>query len=81
LKAFGDGFERIPPFNISIDASGSDAVIDLASLKTPPGDYTFAFYGGAVAKYKAKPDASPQDIVELIVTEPITLHVKPAETK
>ena len=29
----------------------------MAKLKTPPGDYTIAFYGSAVAKYKYHPEA------------------------
>ena len=27
-------------------------MLDLEKLKTPPGDYTIAFYGSAVAKYR-----------------------------
>ncbi len=27
-------------------------MLDLAALKTPPGDYLIAFYGSAVAKYR-----------------------------
>lgn len=34
-------------------------VIDLAALKTPPGDYTLAFYGSAVSKYRYNPAAVP----------------------
>ena len=32
-------------------------MLDLAKLKTPPGDYLIAFYGSAVAKYRHNPDA------------------------
>ena len=31
--------------------------MDLAKLKTAPGEYTLAFYGSAVAKYRYNPDA------------------------
>ena len=81
MKAFGDGFERIPPFNVSIEGDASEAVVDLASIQTPPGDYTLAFYAGAVAKYRTKPEAAPVDTVEIVITEPISLRVKPAESK
>ncbi len=51
FKTFGAGFERTPSFDVSLDADTAEAVIDLAALKTKPGDYQIAFYGGAVAKY------------------------------
>lgn len=81
LKAFGDGFERIPQFDVSLDGTTSEAVIDLAALKMPPGEYMLAFYGGAVARYRSKPDAPPQDTVEIVITEPISIRVKQAESK
>jgi len=79
LKAFGDGFDRIPPFNIALDSESSQATVDLEALKTPPGEYTLAFYGAAVAKYKNRKDAPSQDTVEIIVTEPITIRVQQLE--
>lgn len=57
LKAIGAGFERVPAFDVNITADGSQAVVDLAALKTPPGDHLIAFYGGAVAKYRHHPEA------------------------
>lgn len=57
LKTIGAGFERAPPFDVSLTADNSQAVLDLATLKTPPGDYLIAFYGGAVAKYRHHPEA------------------------
>jgi len=81
MKAFGDGFERMPPFSISIDGSSSEAVLDLSTLKIAPGEYTLAFYGGAVAKFRSKPEAAPLDTVEIVVSEPISLRVTPAESK
>ena len=64
-------------------ATGLDdhAVLDLAALKTPPGDYLIAFYGSAVAKYRQQPAEQPKDIVDIVVSEPIAIRVKPAETK
>jgi len=153
LKTFGVGFDRTPKFEVSLKSDESEAVLDLATLKTQPGDYQIAFYGSAVAKYRynpeavldaelahkraqveatkvakeaarlareaatasadqqtnakqaadalaaekkaadaavaaaakrleaAKKQAQPKDIVDIIVSEPITIRVKPAETK
>jgi hypothetical protein len=52
LNTYGPGFEKVPAFDASLTAETSEAVIDLAALKTQPGDYTIAFYGSAVAKYR-----------------------------
>lgn len=57
LKTTGAGFERVPAFDVSLTADAGEAVLDLAMLKTPPGDYLIAFYGSAVAKYRHNPDA------------------------
>lgn len=57
LKAIGAGFDRAPPFDVLLTADTSQAVFDLAALKTPPGNYLIAFYGGAVAKYRHHPEA------------------------
>lgn len=83
LKVFGDAFERSKPMDVSLAADSSQAVLDLATLKTPPGDYVVSFYGGAVAKYcdHATPSASPKDIVDIVVSEPVTVHIKPAGKK
>ncbi len=125
LRTFGAGFEGQPRFDVPLKADQSEATIDLAKLKTPPGEYTIAFYGGAVEKYRYNPGAvtaaefeykraqqeateatgeakaaaeaavvaakkvldaatkkaQPKDIADIIVTEPITIRVLPAETK
>ncbi len=57
LRAFGAGFEGTPKFDVPLSADQSEAVLNLAALKTPPGDYLIAFYGSAVAKYRSNPDA------------------------
>lgn len=57
LKAFGNGFERLASFDVPLTADSSEAVIDLAKIKTPPGDYLIAFYGSAVAKHRHNIDA------------------------
>lgn len=55
-STMGKGFERFK-LEIPLDADHSEAVLDLAALKTPPGDHVIAFYGGAVAKYRYNVDA------------------------
>lgn len=152
-RTMGAGFESVPQFDLPLTADGSQAVLDTAALKTTPGEYRIAFYGGAVAKYrhrlsdvvaaeeaqrkaeqelmaadaevkklseelkaaaaenrsqvekaleaatakhKAAQDAvaaaaarlkqanavaQPQDIVDIVVSEPIEIHVQPAEKK
>ncbi|MCA9055202.1 MAG: serine protease [Planctomycetaceae bacterium] len=57
LKTFGDGFEGNPAFDAPLDADAGEAVLDLEKLKTQPGEYTIAFYGSAVAKYRYHPEA------------------------
>ena len=88
VKTFGTGFDRTPQFDVPLNADSTQAVLDLAALKTPPGDYVICFYGGAVAKYRSNNDpakgagaSQPADIVDIVVSEPITIRVKPAEKK
>jgi hypothetical protein len=57
LRTMGAGFDRAPQCDVSLTADQSQAVLDTAALKTPPGDYLIAFYGGAVAKYRHQPEA------------------------
>ncbi len=57
LKTFGDGFEKNGAFDAPLTADASEAVLDLAKLKTPPGEYLIAFYGSAVAKHRHNVDA------------------------
>ncbi len=85
LKTSGAGFENVPRFDVSLASDSSEATLDLAALKTPPGDYLIAFYGSAVAKYRsgiADKDKTPtSDTVEIVLSEPIAISVKPAEAK
>ncbi len=59
LKAYGTGFEGVKEFDLPVKAAAQEAVIDLAALKTPPGDYTLAFYGIGICKYSYNPAAVP----------------------
>ena len=150
-RTMGAGFEGVPMFDVALTADSSEVVLDTATLKTQPGEYVIAFYGGAVAKYRHRPKdvdvaeeacrkaeedvaaidaevknlmdnvqaaapekkseieqalaaamvkqkaaadaltaatarlkqatdaAAPRDIVDIVVSEPITIHVQPAE--
>jgi len=75
-RTFGAGFESMK-IDLSLKDDKSEAVIDLAKYKVAPGDYVVAFYGGAVAKYKANEKAKPKDIADIVVTEPIPIRVNP----
>lgn len=57
LRTMGAGFEHVPAFDVNLTMDQSQAVLDTAALKTAPGDYLIAFYGGAVAKYRHNPAA------------------------
>jgi len=93
LKTMGHGFESNPKFDLPLTADRSEAVLDLAQLKTPPGDYWIAFYGSAVAKYSPQAIAiagkttgsakkpTTKDIADIVVSKPIAIRVHPAEKK
>lgn len=57
LKTLGKGLENHPMFNVNLAATQAETVIDTAALKTAPGEYTIAFYGVAVPKYRYNPQA------------------------
>ncbi len=57
LKTMGDGFDSAKEIDVPLKAEQTDAVLDLAALKTVPGEYTIAFYGPGVVKYRDNPDA------------------------
>lgn len=59
LRTMGAVFERAAAFDVSLTADSSQAILDTAAIKTPPGDYLIAFYGGAVAMYRHHPEAVP----------------------
>ncbi len=80
MRAFGEGFESSPRWDLSLSASSAEVTLDLAALKTPPGVYTIAFYGAAVAKYVPLGQTAPQDTVDIVITDPVTLHVQSMES-
>ncbi len=84
LKAFGVGFEKCS-VEAGLKTDKHDAVLDLAVMKLPAGKHTIAFYGRAVSKYapptqSGKP-AKKKDIVDIVVSEPITIRVLPSAKK
>lgn len=54
-RVFGAGFEQSPAIDIPLTGDKSEVVFDLAALKTPPGEYVIALYGGAVTKHRYSP--------------------------
>jgi hypothetical protein len=51
FKAYGTFFGNMKEIDVPIKAATSEAVVDLAALKTAPGDYTLAFKGIGITKY------------------------------
>lgn len=59
FKTYGEGFTTLKEFDLPIKAATQEVEIDLAALKTPPGDYTIAFNGIGICKYRYNPAALP----------------------
>ncbi len=59
FKAFGAAFAGLKEIDIPMKAEANEAVLDLAALKMPPGDYTLALHGSAISKYRYNPAAVP----------------------
>lgn len=57
LKNWCAGIGTVAAFDAKFNDSGSQAVLDLAAMKTKPGEYIMAFYGSGVAKYRYNPGA------------------------
>jgi len=55
LKPYGTLFAGMKPIDLPIKATTAEAVVDLAALKTPPGDHVLAFRGISVCKHRANP--------------------------
>jgi hypothetical protein len=60
LKPYGSVFAGVKPIDLPIKAKTAEAVVDLAAMKTPPGDYVLAFNGISVVKHRANPDIVKQ---------------------
>ena len=57
LKPYGTIFTAMKEIDLPIKAATAEAVLDLAALKTPPGDYTLALNGIGVTKHRPNQDA------------------------
>lgn len=57
LRVYGSGFEKVKEFDIPLKAGTHEASLDLGALKIPSGEYTIAFYGSAVSRYRYNPSA------------------------
>ncbi|WP_406696225.1 PPC domain-containing protein [Singulisphaera sp. Ch08] len=57
LSPMGADFKGVKAIDIPLKAAGSEVVLDLAALQTPPGEYALVLYGSAVAKYRYNPEA------------------------
>lgn len=80
-RVMGATFDRAPGFDLNVTADESQVTFDTAALKATPGDYLVAVYGGAVAKFRAKPTDNPSDIADIVVSRPIRIRVLPAGAK
>jgi hypothetical protein len=56
-RTWGNGFEGHPAFDINLAEPAPETIIDTAALKVPAGDYTIAFHGVAVPKYRYHPQS------------------------
>jgi hypothetical protein len=94
MKTFGPAFEANPPFDVSLASPTAEGIVNLASIKPTAGDYTIAFYGTAVAKYRYNPlgvglaenevrkaEVEVQRIAEVLAQQTLALASSPAEKK
>ena len=65
MRTFGCGFDGMGRFDLPLKVDRSEAVLDLTTVKTPPGQYQIAFYGGAVVQYRYDPEGVKIAEIEL----------------
>lgn len=56
LTPFGTAFAGLKPIELPLAATTAEVMVDLAALKTPPGEHVLAFSGIGVVKHRANPD-------------------------
>lgn len=82
LRFFGQGFDKAAAVDVPLSADSHEIPLDLAKLKIEPGRHMIMLYGAATAAYRPPPagdkPVSATDIVDIVVSEPILLDVKPA---
>lgn len=57
MSPMGADFGSVKAIDIPLNAGRSEVTLDLAAMKTPPGEYALILYGSAVAKYRYNPEA------------------------
>ncbi len=57
LRPYGTAITGLKPLEIASKAETAELVLDLAALKTAPGEHTIAFASGYVVKYRQNPAA------------------------
>ena len=60
LRTWGVGFESHPAFNMNLAEPFPETTVDTKALNVTAGDYTIAFYGIAVPKYRYHPESVVQ---------------------
>ena len=84
LRILGQGFDKAAAVDVPVAADSHVIPLDLAKLKIEPGRHTIMFYGAVTSAYRPPPAGDKPvpatDIVDIIVSEPIDLDVKPAAT-
>jgi hypothetical protein len=60
LRTWGVGFESHPAFNMNLAEPFPETTVDTKALNVTAGDYTIAFYGVAVPKYRYHPESVVQ---------------------
>jgi len=56
LTPFGTVFTGVKPIDLPLQAATAEVVLDLAALKTPPGEHVLAFSAISVVKHRANSD-------------------------
>jgi len=87
LKVCGGPFDKAGDVEVPLAGGTATLPLDLKKLGVPPGEHTICLVGGGVTAYRppspvAKgpptPPPAAQDIAEIIVSEPIRIHVTTA---
>lgn len=58
LKPLGSVFAAVKPIDLPVKAATAEAVVDLAALKTPPGEHLLCFSGIGVVKHRANAEVA-----------------------
>lgn len=58
MKPFASSLLTGSELNVPLKAEAVNAVLDLAAMKTAPGDYTLAYFGSAVSKHRHNPESA-----------------------